>query len=219
MDPTEIVAVPVPFEKLQSFVTTTVVTLFIVDVTMQTLLSKRHGRQQTCWQQIESLCSRIILGSLLLVFAFILCGADWSRNLYLTLWTAVYMAALLVCNPLVAKNEVTPQVQASSTSKLWWSFDILGWVHRQYKDDCIGLCRVYGTVLVCIPFQVLRLLDWGGQIQRWPLPIVLGSTIGWVIGSNVGCCWLLSQRIRASESSTQTSAVGSSNYNLNLKAT
>jgi hypothetical protein len=32
----------------------------------------------------------------------------------------------------------------------------------------------------------LRLYDWGGQIQRWPLPVMLGSTYGFVLGTMVG---------------------------------
>lgn len=49
--------------------------------------------------------------------------------------------------------------------------------------------RLYATLLITIPFQILQILDSGIQVQRWPIPQVLGSTVGWVVGSVVGLLW------------------------------
>ncbi len=59
-------------------------------------------------------------------------------------------------------------------------------------EDQINRYIMYSTILVAIPFQILNILDHGEQIQRWPMPIILGSTIGHCLGCSVGfiasCC-------------------------------
>ena len=47
---------------------------------------------------------------------------------------------------------------------------------------------MYATLFVTIPFQILNILDHGNQIQRWPIPIILGSTIGHCIGCIIAVC-------------------------------
>ena len=46
---------------------------------------------------------------------------------------------------------------------------------------------MYATIITTIPFQILNILDHGIQIQRWPIPMILGATIGHCIG----CCFCL----------------------------
>lgn len=38
------------------------------------------------------------------------------------------------------------------------------------------------TLAVTIPMQILCLYDRGWQWQRWPVPVMVGSTIGWTFG-------------------------------------
>lgn len=45
---------------------------------------------------------------------------------------------------------------------------------------------MYAVIFVTIPFQILNVLDHGSQIQRWPVPIILGSTVGHCIGCFIG---------------------------------
>jgi hypothetical protein len=49
-------------------------------------------------------------------------------------------------------------------------------------------------ILTSVPFSVVTILDAGMQIQRWPLPILLGTTYGYVIGTFVGVTSLYYQR-------------------------
>jgi membrane associated rhomboid family serine protease len=44
----------------------------------------------------------------------------------------------------------------------------------------------YGTIFMTIPFAVLNILDGGLQIQRWPMPVILGSFYGHIFGIVVG---------------------------------
>lgn len=41
-------------------------------------------------------------------------------------------------------------------------------------SDLLAISRLYCMLLVSIPFHILSVLDRGFQIQRWPLPIILG---------------------------------------------
>mmetsp|Transcript_19222 Transcript_19222/g.28795 ORF Transcript_19222/g.28795 Transcript_19222/m.28795 type:complete len:291 (-) Transcript_19222:94-966(-) len=52
--------------------------------------------------------------------------------------------------------------------------------------DEISRHTMYVTIFVTVPFQILNILDHGMQIQRWPLPILLGCTIGHCLGSIIG---------------------------------
>lgn len=52
--------------------------------------------------------------------------------------------------------------------------------------DQINRCILYSTFLIMVPFMILNILDHGDQIQRWPVPIILGSTVGHVVGVVVG---------------------------------
>jgi hypothetical protein len=45
---------------------------------------------------------------------------------------------------------------------------------------------VYGCTITTILFQMLRLFDHGYQIQRYPIPIIFGCTIGWILGTWIG---------------------------------
>jgi len=52
--------------------------------------------------------------------------------------------------------------------------------------DQINRCILYSTFLIMIPFMILNILDHGDQLQRWPVPILLGSTVGHFVGVGVG---------------------------------
>jgi hypothetical protein len=41
-------------------------------------------------------------------------------------------------------------------------------------------------LVLTIVVSILRLYDRGWQVQRWPTPIVLGATYGWVGGVMIG---------------------------------
>ena len=58
-----------------------------------------------------------------------------------------------------------------------------------YKDHLVNelnCCMLYSTFLVTVPFMILNILDHGDQNQRWPVPIILGSLCGHLIGIFIG---------------------------------
>jgi hypothetical protein len=42
---------------------------------------------------------------------------------------------------------------------------------------------LFATLIIMIPFMVLLILDWGSQYQRWPIPLLLGSSTGHALGN------------------------------------
>ena len=162
LDPTEIVAVPYPLERLAWFVGLTVTFGWL-------LMLSSWSHPLMMFQHL----SNLLQGTLVSCIAIILCGADPWNNILHTLGSALYLTNLaLFMRPL-----------SDTDLKLSFADSIH---HTLDGTDRMTSCRLYGTVLGTIPFQVLNVLDWGIQVQRWPLPVLIGSTYGWIGGTLVG---------------------------------
>ena len=162
LDPTEIIVVPYPLERLAWFVGLTVTFRWLL-----ALSSWSHPRLM-----LQHL-SHLIQGTLLSCIVIILCGADPFTNFLHTLGSALYLTNLALF------------VHPWSDSELKSSFSD-SMYHYLDDNDSMTSCRLRGTVLGTIPFQVLNVLDWGIQVQRWPLPVLIGSTYGWIGGTLLG---------------------------------
>lgn len=172
MDPTEIIAVPIPLSRLSNFVGFSVLFLFVVSVPWWELAA--------LWRKLKVLTATTFT----MLAITITCGTHPADNLLYTTLASFYVASLVSLNPPVfgdANGWGPQQALFNNTSA----------THRQGGDDTMGTTRLYTTLLVTIPFQILNILDSGLQVQRWPLPIVLGSTAGWITGSVLGLLWAL----------------------------
>ena len=168
MDPTEIIVIPIPLSRLETFVGFAALSFFVVSVPW--------WQVGALWRQIQVL----FLTTCAILVASILCGAHPTNNLLHTLLASFYVASLLTLNPPVfcdGSDWSLQQVLTRSTA--------------QYGDDIVYTCRIYATLLIMIPFQILNILDSGLQVQRWPLPMILGSTVGWLTGSIAGFLWAI----------------------------
>jgi hypothetical protein len=67
------------------------------------------------------------------------------------------------------------------------------------ENNALASSRLYTTFLFAIPFQILSILDHGMQVQRWPLPLILGGSYGYVLGTIIGICLLGRQNYLASK--------------------
>ena len=115
----------------------------------------------------------LVLGSTIAFFFAILAGASPVVNVRHTLCSMIYVSctticrALMSCTTLVRSDEaITEVLFGDSTSSFW----------RHLK------ATTYGTFFGVMLCMVLVTYDWGAQIQRWPVPILVGSTIGNSIG-------------------------------------
>jgi hypothetical protein len=157
MDPSEIIAIPYPLDRLNVFVMLPVV--FIMVLTLSNAPEKFGSA-------LISLARLTIV-----VYALLgVCGAYIVQDYKHSLLAALYMASLLWTT--------------TSTDNV--SSKILEQLPFHDHSDLLATCRLFGVLIGSIPFQLLQVLDWGVQIQRWPIPIVLGGTFGYVVGSIIG---------------------------------
>lgn len=144
MDPSEIIAVPLPINDVVTFVGFSCLTLFLVTVSWWDGFA-------ILWTVVR----RIVTTTLIMLGTFILCGAHPIHNITHTLWAALYTACLL----------------------LW----------RPNDDNKKSRHHVNTILLVAIPFQILNILDTGLQVQRWPIPILIGGSVGWIVSNLFAC--------------------------------
>jgi hypothetical protein len=165
LDPTEIIAVPFPLESLGYYVGITFTMFFLVSI--------QWWNPMILMKEVIN----ILLGTLVSFSVLLLCGADPMKNTSHTLWSSLYLMTLVWLNPF----SIITVSDDSSTDYLYLLLDI-----SQHPKDVVASSRLYGTLLVAIPVQLLNILDWGSQVQRWPLPVLIGSTYGWIVGTIVG---------------------------------
>jgi len=156
MDPSEIIAMPYPLQRLTVFV------MFPVVIVMILWLVKSPDKMTS------NLLSWIKL-TLTTFGMFIICGAHVVDNYKHSITAAAYLATLM---------------STTWTGKV--TSNILEELPFYDYTNLLAASRLYCMILFTIPFQVLSALDRGIQIQRWPLPIILGATYGFVLGTMVG---------------------------------
>ena len=169
MDPTEIIALPASFSRLETFVGFSVFCLFVISVPWWDL--------ESLWKEAKVLTSTTAV----MLAISILCGAHPQTNLRYTILASAYVASLLSLNPPVFNDS-----NGCWNPQQYFFYSNYSASETRLGDEIVGKCRFYATLLVMMPFQVLTILDSGLQVQRWPLPMVLGSTVGWVMGSVIG---------------------------------
>ena len=106
---------------------------------------------------------QFILTTILLWLFFILSGANPLQNYVQTGLASLYIASLLCWNP---------------GQPLISFLDCKEPISRQFLT-----IKRYATIITMVPCSILHILDWGAQIQRWPIPLLIGSTIGLLIGT------------------------------------
>lgn len=108
------------------------------------------------------------LATAIMYAVLILCGVHPLHNVQETLWAALYLTTILW--PVLLRK------QKETFSNRFYSL-VNG------SDNAVASFRFHGTlggIMVC---SILAILDWGLQIQRWPLPLVIGGTYGCLAGS------------------------------------
>ena len=216
LDPTVIIAEPIPIDSLTTFTCNVMITFIVVCCVGSTLVGATKAQQhagdreslhallqRSLWNLLQSLIvSTIGIGVLgLIVFlAAILCGASpWIDKRH-TILASGYVASLAFGPSLIfdAKQYLegstpTNQIkrllrgpQSSTTVESSASGSVAFNKNRQSLCERIDSCAMYGTFVGLIPISILRILDHGDQAQRWPFPMLLGATIGYFAGSIVG---------------------------------
>ena len=137
----------------------------------------RNGYYYHYYQDMIQSLRRLVYVTLTLSVAMILCGASPTHNLGQTVLAALYLASLLAWDPCASSADWHPFLlvddpqRSPPTDKLTKLRTRSSWI------------RMHTTLGMTILFQILLLYDRGWQVQRWPLPTLLGSTLGWTLGA------------------------------------
>jgi hypothetical protein len=145
MDPSEIVATPFPLQNVAGF------TLLPVVVNMIYTFARSP-------MNLTSHLVSVIKLTLVTFALFALCGDNLVKHWKASFLTALYIGTLLATT---SNGKVTSK-----------TLDDL-----PFSDfsDLLSTSRLYGMLIFIIPMQILTVLDHGMQIQRWPLPVLLGG--------------------------------------------
>jgi len=166
LDPTEITAIPIPLERLFVFV---MAVAWIVVVTAS-----------SCSSLLK--LANLVQSSAVIFLLMLLSGASLVENILHSLLSAVYLSALILWD-LTCDNSAAHHNVLLMKDFLWRISPLVAAPTEPKGSIWI---RAHGAVVVTIVFQIFLLYDRGWQVQRWPVPTILGSSIGWIAGSIVG---------------------------------
>ncbi|KAL7567948.1 hypothetical protein ACA910_019658 [Epithemia clementina (nom. ined.)] len=174
LDPTDIVLIPIPLERLfQS-------SCAIGFVTVTTSASVNMV------QKLRDVAQLTILAAL----AMFISGASPFENISHTILAALFLAALILLDLPFDKATTNDSNSHDGESFLWRIAPSSNKCSDNTKERHLNKSnawspaktRAHCTVVVTVLCQILLLYDRGWQVQRWPVPTILGSAIGWTIG-------------------------------------
>lgn len=173
MDPIDIVKVPYDITHLVSYVTLTCIGVGI-GCTYGTTLAN-----------IKAHFNDSMVLSMFFFVVFIVAGAPTSSKLIHTVFAALYTAVLCTssfeCDVSPRKRMIDDMfcTRSSSRSRI---IALLFCFPNEQCRDLIARHVSYACLVVSLQMQIILLYDRGWQIQRWPAPVVIGSTLGWLFG-------------------------------------
>jgi hypothetical protein len=194
MDPTEMVLVPYDLQRLGIYVLGT--TFFsIITTTDNDLIF------------IKTIL--IVQWTAICFVAMIICGASWHEHAWHSLAAALHVVTLSSWDPTpIFFDETTrrrrrarPPFRENTAAGATTAALIVKQYHyhnrlflerfslepasRQQRprdsQEWLSTVIAHFVMAVTIPLQILRLYDWGMQIQRWPVPAILGASTSWAL--------------------------------------
>ena len=171
LDPTEIVLIPYDISRLWLHVA--MVTFFYITTSSKTLLRK----------QIPILLSMTACTTA----AYIIYGASPTDNKWQTLAAALYLVILVQWDsPAWILERDAPSSSLSVLERLSLAASNSRAAVTTSAVDRLAIVQTQAVVGFTIVLHILRLYDRGWQLQRWPVPTILGATVGWIAGRWMG---------------------------------
>jgi hypothetical protein len=184
LDPSIIIQTPIPIEVILKLIAYSLVW----DVILLLLANILFMPQSKSFPHSPSPLS-IVTGSIFIYLVFIISGFHPSYFPKQTLLSSIYVAVHTICTPIVSDTTEDPikenQGEIHATTKM-----IQVWSHlfgpSQSKLQSLHRATFYGSLVGMGLMALLRILDHGMQIQRHPVPILLGCAWGRVVGLIIG---------------------------------
>jgi hypothetical protein len=178
-DPSQIAATPYSLQRLALYTGVTVLVAF-----------SQHG-----W----SVCKDWLILTIYTLGAMLLSGASTNTNLIHSVLAASYWTTLafLLEPPFLSRlalfsfasshllsddHSTSLQPSSLSSSSTRCSF-YSPWLSKAISSVDLSSLVFHMTLAATIPLQILTLYDRGWQWQRWPVPMIVGSTCGWALGT------------------------------------
>ena len=203
-DPTQIIDALLPSDSLGRFVGYASLTTFFFSFLSFShdlyyyyyLERKQRWETMICRRIIFESCRGILVGFVVILcvstsitlFVFFLCGDNPFEHILQSLFASYYVTLL----SLGSSSLLRPGTPVTTTWTRYFRSDSSDDIQRLMDDSRNILWQViiggrplefFSSILILIPCMILRILDHGMQIQRWPVPVLLGITAGFTIGN------------------------------------
>jgi|AntRauTorckE5430_2_1112549.scaffolds.fasta_scaffold00498_2 hypothetical protein len=192
-DPTEIIASPVPIEALRpvvfqacrsimtptEFILTTSLLFYQGKYALKDLDKIMLDKMIKCTMNYMIMMAAL---SVIMIVVSIFCGASPFVNVRHTVLASMFFTQMAF--GYIQPNDNEPIQMAVRRVLLAPDYTELTFIESLVNE--LNCYILYGTVVTTIPFVVLNILDGGLQIQRWPIPIILGSFYGHILGITIG---------------------------------
>lgn len=167
LDPTEIVLVPYDLSRLW---------LFVAGVAFVYATTTPYLRDH--WLHV--------LGMTLCTFiAYIVYGASPTENLWHTLAATFFLVLMIQWDvPLIKGCNLSSKDTLERVS-----LACRGSTVTLSLSDRMAVVKTQCLMGLTVVLQILRLYDRGWQVQRWPVPTILGATLGWIGGLWLAVLW------------------------------
>ncbi|GAX09896.1 hypothetical protein FisN_11Lh119 [Fistulifera solaris] len=170
IDPTDIVLIPYVLSRL--FVYVALIIAFLIAT-----------------QCFRGMWYHLLTSSAMVLACTIVAGASPTTNILHTAISALYCAALCLADPPIWISVSPPPTFAEHIRYRLRGHEVYSDL-KQRQQAIVARAASQGTLAGAVVFQILRLYDRGWQVQRWPVPVITGSTIGWTVGAVVGIVWI-----------------------------
>lgn len=175
IDPTDIVLIPYDLSRL----------LLYVGLIIGYLIASSCLRG-------NSIPYHLLPSSAIALAMMILAGASPTKHILHSALSALYCAALCLSDPPIVVSVPPPNAFSEHVR-----YRLRGVAmhavsdQKQREQAVVARGASQGAIAGAVVFQILRLYDRGWQVQRWPVPVIMGSTIGWTMGAFVGTLWVI----------------------------
>lgn len=120
------------------------------------------------------ICSTL-LGGIIVFICAILSGASPFSCVPQTLIASFYCSAITLCPTTVMYSSLSPKEYGfNAVTKIYESSNS-PWKSHHFI--------FFGTIIGTIVSMILLPLDWGAQIQRWPVPMIIGTWFGYSLAT------------------------------------
>ncbi|KAL3785854.1 hypothetical protein ACHAW5_011223 [Stephanodiscus triporus] len=203
MDPSVIIGTPFPLRQLCTFVALSMAWNVLVVLITMTIELKSHPGDRN----LGMLETMYIVGlyTIIIHFIFVLCGVHPAVFPLHTLMSALYVACNMLQPVLLFMPDQQKHVYRDGSiakGSMLKLKELNNYIfgppieqpqkeHTLNQRDlnrtrCIHQYSAYGTIVGMVIFAILRVLDHGIQIQRYPCPIIIGATYGSCLGVALG---------------------------------